>query len=126
VTEPQRCMNVFSEAETSCRDCMCNSCTAAVNDCFDSGNTNRDEDCAEVVYCGLAAGCRGAECYCGFDVEPDGTCVVGDGPCAALMEQIAGGGALTVYNQQFDLNTAIGRARTFTVCHGNSCLSACD
>ena len=126
VTEPQRCMSVFTEPAASCRDCMCTSCTTAVNDCFDSGNATRDANCAEIVACGLESGCRGSECWCGFDTDPDGTCLVGNGPCARLLDRIAGiPGALSVYNQQFDLNTAIGRARAFSNCHGTSCSSAC-
>jgi hypothetical protein len=126
VTEPQRCMSVFTEPTASCRDCMCTSCTAAVNDCFASGNAARDANCADVVHCGLDSGCRGAQCYCGLDIDPGGTCLVGDGPCADLLDRVAGTpGALSVYNQQFDLNTAIGRARAFSNCHGTSCPGAC-
>jgi hypothetical protein len=127
VTEPQRCMSVFTGPAASCRDCMCTSCTTAVNDCFDSGNATRDANCAEIVACGLESGCRGSECWCGFDTDPDGTCLVGNGPCARLLDRIAGTpGPLSVYNQQFDPNTAIGRARAFSDCHGRSCASACQ
>lgn len=124
--EEQRCRAVFTGLSDSCRGCMCGSCTAIVNDCFDSGDAQRDADCAEVVHCGFAASCRGSQCYCGLDVGPDDTCVVGDGPCAAILDRIAGiPGALSVYTQQSDLTTAIGRARALTDCHGTSCLNEC-
>jgi hypothetical protein len=101
-------------------------CTAVVNDCFDSNNEDRNEDCAELVACGLESGCRGSQCWCGFGTDPDGTCLTGNGPCKDLLDRIAGTpGPLSVYNQQFDLNTAIGRARAFSMCHGSSCLDEC-
>lgn len=118
------CQDALAGTGDDCRECTCRDCTAATNDCFDSGDATRDANCAMIVLCGIENDCLGSQCYCGLDVEPNGTCLVGDGPCAAVLDAAAATpGALAVYTEQSDPTTAIGRASLFSQCHQ---LTGCD
>jgi hypothetical protein len=113
-----QCREAFTDVSAACQDCSCTTCAAVTNDCFDSGDAARDADCAEIVRCGIDNDCLGSQCYCGLDVDPDAACIVSDGPCADLLDRAAGTpGALSVYGQQSDPNTAIGRASAVSRCH---------
>jgi hypothetical protein len=124
--EQLACRDAIESASGACEPCTCLQCPQEALQCLASGNAQRDADCAELFDCSLESGCRGSQCWCGFGTDPDGTCLTGNGPCKDLLDRIAGTpGPLSVYNQQFDLNTAIGRARALTMCLGASCLDEC-
>jgi len=75
---------------SSCRDCACERCAAPVLGCDALGDERARKLCDDVVACALENHCQDYSCYCTSTLcnFPED---VGDGPCAALINQAAGG-----------------------------------
>lgn len=119
----RRCIAEISGVDAACGECICSSCANEVEACFESGDSKPDADCAAIVNCGLGNDCTGAACYCG-SVTVFGTCLTlqATGVCKEQVEHAAGTtDMITIFNQQIDLATAIGRSTALSDCHILQC-----
>lgn len=106
---------------TSCARCTCEKCGTQVGTCYASSDATKNTQCSKVQACAEQNKCTQRSCYCGTS----STCLVPNGPCATLIEQVAGGGPLTVSRAEEDPNHALGRASLIGACQITQCKAEC-
>lgn len=132
-TEQKACIEKFNNVHdnASCRACMCANCLDKVVACYGSDDDALNAGCAKVVRCGYDTNCVNEVCYCGsasgvltyMCLAPGAA----NGPCQPVIDEVAGPGAdaYTVYAQQDNESTAIGRAVAISKCSTEQCLGVC-
>jgi hypothetical protein len=106
---------------TSCARCTCMKCGSQVSTCFASTDATKNTQCARVQACAEQNKCTQRSCYCGNSA----TCLSPSGPCVSIIEQVAGGGALSVARAEEDPNHALGRASLIGACQITQCKAEC-
>lgn len=113
--------------------CACTYCGVQMMACIASTETgeptadsDRDEQCQQIVECAWANGCVGSDCYCGKGVSRD-TCLKNAnegkllGPCATMIQNAANCGPTDlpgncVGAEQIRWNSVIARATEVARC----------
>ncbi len=128
MTDEQRsCVEDFDVVAGACEECMCTNCTDQAITCFGSGDATKDMHCSKMADCGYQYGCVGLVCYCGTaPIFFDGCTFGANGPCKTVIEEAAGTTNLTsIFFQQYDGTTALGRGLAFSDCYERNCLEVC-
>ncbi|HEX6246077.1 MAG TPA: hypothetical protein VFZ61_34370 [Polyangiales bacterium] len=120
-TNPNQCANTPSYATTTaCAKCTCMKCPQRVETCYESNEASKNSQCIMVQACAEQNKCVQEGCYCG-----ESSCLSPSGPCRALIEQVAGGGPLSVQRAEADAQHALGRASLIGACQLENCRTEC-
>jgi hypothetical protein len=132
-SDQHTCMDKLTISSDECEKCYCTNCTAETLACINSGNATSDTQCTNILTCSLQTGCVGAYCYCGTALEPwTQTCLSGaNGPCKIQKEVAASvvpgqDIVVTIWIDQMNTATPIGREWTFDACYQTNCMAVCQ
>ena len=123
-TNPNQCSAVPAyPTTTECAKCVCSKCGTQVKQCYASGETAKDANCAKVQECAEKNKCVDQACYCTDTLSCLGT---PNGPCVSVIEQVAGtNNALDISRLGDDTSHPLGRAAAIGACELQNCRSQC-
>lgn len=123
-TNPNQCSATPAyPTTTECSKCICSKCNAPVKQCYASGDSAKDTNCAKVQECAEKNKCVDQSCYCTDTLSCLGT---PNGPCVSVIEQVAGtNNALDISRLGDDTSHPLGRAAAIGACALSNCKSQC-